>query len=329
VHVVIGASGGVGRAVVAALEGRVRVRRAEPDDDLRAVMEGAEVVYLSVRLRDPLARLPRDRWARQPHPYLRHVVDHARAAGVRRLAYLSTTYVLGFQEGRISERTIPRPRHPYEQLAAEDERWLRERERPDTVTVRAPQVVAPGEPVLTCLTRQLAGHRLLLPGGGREPHAFVTAADLGAALAAAGVRGAPGLAYLVAGFRTTWRNLVLTLAKELGLPPRVGWLSYDLTRLAAWLQRLRPPAGQECWSTPFMADLFGRPYLVADGWSRRELGWAPVATTLEAAVPELVRAARFALSLEGAAAARPAPAAGSRLGRPRPSAADQGGGRLR
>ncbi len=321
-HLVIGASGGVGRALAAALEGRVRVRCTEPDDDLVAAMDGAEVVYLSVRLRDPLARLYWNRWVRQPHPYLRQVVDRARAAGVRRIVHLSAAYVLGFQEGRVTERTLPRPQHPYERLMAEDERWLRERDGVEVVTIRAPQVVAAGEPVLTCLARQLAAHRLLLPGGGREIHTFVTAADLGAALAAAGVRGAPGVAYLVAGFRATWRDLVLALARELGLPPRVGWLSYDLTRIAASVQRFRAPAGQECWSTPFMADLFGRPYLIADGWSRRELGWAPAAGTLEAAIPELVRAARAALSSQETTPVRPERPTGSRLVRPRPGAAE-------
>ncbi len=295
-HLVIGASGGVGRALVAALQGRVGVRGAEPGDDLATALDAIEVAYLCVRLRDPMARLRWGRWARQPHPYLREVVDRARAAGVRRIVYLSTAYVHGFQEGRITERTPPRPQHPYERLTAEDERWLREQSGVEVVALRPAQVVAEGEPILACLIRQLAGHRLLLPGGGREAHTFVTGADLGRALAAAGLRGMPGLAYLVGGFQATWRDLLLAVARELGLPPRVGWLSYDLTRLAASVQRFRAPAGQECWSTPFMADLFGRPHLIADGWSRRELGWAPVMTTLEAAIPELAQAARAALA---------------------------------
>jgi nucleoside-diphosphate-sugar epimerase len=316
VHLVIGASGGVGRALVAALEDRVGVRCADPGDDLAVAMDSIEVVYLCVRLRDPMAHLHWSRWARQPHPYLHEVVDRARAAGVRRIVYLSTAYVHGFQEGRITERTLLRPQHPYERLAAEDERWLREQSGVEVVAVRPAQVVAAGEPVLSCLVQQLAGHRLLLPGGGREVHTFVTAADLGLALAAAGFRGTPGLAYLIGGFQATWRDLLLRVARELGLPPRVGWLSYDLTRLATLVQRLRAPAGQECWSTPFMVDLFGHPHLIADGWSRRELGWEPAVTTLEAAVPELTQAARAALpvpeasptSASGRAASAPASA---------------------
>ena len=67
-------------------------------------------------------------------------VRQARESGVRRLVYLSSAHVFGFnREGRISERTRPRPEHPYGRALAADEAWLRSRYEPEVVVLRPAQ----------------------------------------------------------------------------------------------------------------------------------------------------------------------------------------------
>lgn len=299
-HLVIGAGSYAGQAVTAALAGRVRVARAEPDEDLETAMAGAEVVHLLVPLRSPL-----EEPVLEPHPLLAEVVRAAARVGVRRLVYLSSIHVLGGHDRRITERTPPQPRLAYERAVAADETWVRQQGWVDVVTVRPAQVLAGDEPVTARLLHQLATGRLLIPGGGRTPRTFVVGSDLGAALAAAGLRGAPGASYLVGGFVASWREVVEALAAAAGLPSRLAWLPQEVAQLAASARRLMP--GQEHW-TRSAVELISRPCIVADGWSRRELGWCPTVGDVRGAALELVPALRRQLAV-------PPPIAAERLAR--------------
>jgi nucleoside-diphosphate-sugar epimerase len=285
VHLVIGAAGYAGRHAVAALRESVLVRTAELSDDVARAMEGVEVVHLALELHSPLRR-PR---GRPPHPVLVSIAGMARAAGVRRLVFLSSTGVYGFdREGHVSERTPVGPEHPYQRVLLAEETWLRERDRPDVVVLRAAQGFGPDEPVSGRLFQWIASGRLALPGGGRAPRTFLAGADLGRAFLAAAVRGQPGIAYLLGGIRGSWRQLLLAAAETLRVRRRrVGRGSYDLAYLQASSRVLRTPAGRTCWPTPFVVDLLSRPQLVEDGWSRRELSWAPQVATFEAGLLEL------------------------------------------
>jgi UDP-glucose 4-epimerase len=300
VHLVIGAGSYAGQAVTAALAGRVRVGRAEPSEDLETAMTGAEVVHLALPLRSPL-----EEPFLGPHPLLAEVARAAARAGVRRLVYLSSVHVLGGHDGRITERTLPQPRLAYERAVAADETWLRQQGGFDVVTVRPAQVLAADEPVTTRLLRQLATGRLLIPGGGRAPCTFVAGSDLGTALAAAGLRGAPGASYLVGGFLASWREVVEALAAAAGLPSRLAWLPQEVAHLAASARRLMP--GQERWTRSAL-ELISRPCVVADGWSRRELGWWPAVGDARGAALELAPALRRQL-------AAPQPVPSERLAR--------------
>jgi nucleoside-diphosphate-sugar epimerase len=285
VHLVIGAAGYAGRHAVAALREAVLVRTADPSDDLAGAMTGVEVVHLALELRSPL-RSPRDR---PPHPLLVSITGAARAAGVRRLVFLSSTSIYGFdQEGRVSERRPVRPEHPYQRALLADETWLRERDRPDVVVLRAAQGFGPDETVSGRLFDWIESGRLALPGGGRAARTFLAGADLGRAFLAAAMRGQPGIAYLLGGIRGSWRELLLAAAETLRVRRRrVGRGSYDLAYLGAWSRLLRWDAGRTCWPTPFVVDLLSRAQLVEDGWSRRELGWRPQVATFEAGLVEL------------------------------------------
>jgi nucleoside-diphosphate-sugar epimerase len=300
VHLVIGAAGYAGRHAVAALRESVLVRTAELSDDLAGAMAGVEVVHLALELHSPL-RLPR---GPTPHPALVSIAGTARAAGVRRLVFLSSTSVYGFdREGRVSERTRVRPEHPYERALLAEETWLRERDRPDVVVLRVAQGFGPDEAVSGRLFHWLASGRLALPGGGRAARTFLAGADLGRAFLAAALRGQPGVAYVLGGIRGSWRELLLAAAATLRVRRRrVGRGSYDLAYLGASSRLLRTHAGRTCWPTPFVADLLARPQLVEDSWSRRELSWRPQVATFEAGLVELPGWQPYAVPEAGAVA---------------------------
>ena len=297
-HLVIGAAGYAGRHAVAALRESVLVRTAEVSDDLARAMDGIEVVHLALEVHSPL-RIPR---GRSPHPLLVSIAGMARTAGVRRLVFLSSTSVYGFdREGRISERSAVWPEHPYGRALLADETWLRERDRPDVVVLRAPQGFGPDEPVSGRLFHWIASGRLALPGGGRAARTFLAGADLGRGFLAAAVRGQAGVAYVLGGIRGSWRELLLAAAETLRVRRRrVGRGSYDLAYLGAWSRVLRTTAGRTCWPTPFVADLLSRPQLVEDGWTRRELSWRPQVVTFEAGLVELPDWRPYALPEPGA-----------------------------
>lgn len=286
-HLVIGANGFAGRHAVTALGEHGPVRAADLGDGLAAAMEGVEVVHVATQLYSPFDRLAwRARWRRgRPNVLLVEMMRLAREAGVRRVVVMSSTSALGTpRDGRVTERTWPAPEHPYERLLAADEAWLRDQYDPDVVLLRPAQAFGAGEPVLSrlldgLLRSWLFRGRLLLPGGGRASRTFVAGPDLGRAFHAAALRGAPGGAYLVGGFKGSWRELIFAAASELHIDAHVTRLPYDLAYLAASARASSGlPLAQRCWRNPCVVDLITRPQVVEDGWSRRELSWAPQVT---------------------------------------------------
>ena len=320
----IGASGFAGRHAVTALGEHGPVRAADPGEGLAAAMKGIEVVHVAAHLYSPFDRLAwRARWRRgRPNRLLVELMRLARREGVRRVVMMSSTSSLGTpRDGRVSERTRPAPEHPYERLLAYDEAWLRDQYDPEVVVVRAAQAFGPGEPVLSrLLDRLLRGWvlrgRLLLPGGGRAPRSFVAGPDLGRAFHAAALRGAPGGAYLVGGFKGSWRELISAAASALHVEARVTRLPYDLAYLAASARATSGlPLTQRCWRSPCAVDLITRQQVVEDGWSRRELSWAPEVTNFAhglAGLAEWVRQSAFA---PGKGKVVASPGAGSRSDR--------------
>ena len=286
-HLVIGANTFAGRHAVTALGKHGPVRAAGLRGGLAAAMDGVEVVHVAAPLYSPFDRLTwRARWrGGRPNGFLVGLMKLARRAGVRRVVVMSSTSALGTpRDGRVTERTRPAPEHPYERLLAYDEAWLRDQYDPDVVVLRPAQAFGAGEPVLSrLLDRLLRGWllrgRLLLPGGGRAWRTFVAGSDLGRSFHAAALRGAPGGAYLVGGFKGSWRELISAAASALHIHAHVTRLPYDLAYLAAWARATSGlPLSQRCWRNPFAVDLFTRPQVVEDGWSRRELSWTPEVT---------------------------------------------------
>lgn len=290
-HLVIGVESFAGRHAVTALGQHGPVRGVAPGDNLAAALAGVEVIHVAGELYSPFDRLAwRARGRRgQPNPWLVQLVRLARLAGVRRVVFLSSASALGSsRNGRLSERSQPRPEHPLERLLNYDERWLRRQSNPEVVVLRAAQPFGPGEPVMTRLLGRMLRGRLRLPCGGRASRTFVSGDDLGRAFVAAALRGSQGGAYLVGGVKGSWRDLMTAAADALTVRPRIGSVPYDLAYLAAALRTASGlPVGSDCWATPFAVDMIARPQIVEDGWDRRELCWQPEVTSLEQGLAEL------------------------------------------
>src|ERR1700730_13522157 len=133
-HLVIGAAEYAGRYAIAELSTHFPVQGVELSEDLETAMAGVETVYMAAELHSPLLRL---RAAPGPDPRLVKLVRRAEAAGVPRLAHLSTAQVLGpAPRSPLFEESPIKPYHAYEKLHARDEQWLLGQRGIETVTLR-------------------------------------------------------------------------------------------------------------------------------------------------------------------------------------------------
>ncbi len=238
-----------------------------------SALEGADAVIDCRELHNPLTRL---RMRRQPDPRLGEAVVAMRRAGVRRVVLLSTALVFGPDHaGRRSEVSAAHPVHTYERLRAMDEAVLRGVRDLEVVVVRSAQPFGAGEPMAQAWLARLAAGRVRLVGGGRAPRTFIAGPDLGRVLVAAALRGRPGGIHLAGGFDSTWRDLFEAVAAASQVPLRILEVPYDLGYVQATWTELRTPFEGECWPSMFAVDLVGRPLLLDDALSRRELTWSP------------------------------------------------------
>ena len=285
-HLVIGAAGYAGRYAIAALGERFPVRAVEPGQDLAGALLGVDTVHMAAELHPPTSRL---RAGGGPHPFLVDLVRLAREAGVRRIVHLSTAQVFGpAPKGVVLESSPLKPDHAYERLHGRDERWLLTHHDLEIVSLRPGQGFGPGEPIVARVLRGLASGRPLVVDRGRARRTFLAGPDLGRAFVAAALRGRPGHAYLLGGFRACWRDLVSGAARALRLPVHVAPIPYDLAYLSATVRQWRTPPGGECWPTPYVVDVLGRAHVLEDGLSRRELSWSPLVGSFEEGMGELV-----------------------------------------
>src|SRR5919202_3221 len=259
-HLVIGAAGYAGRYAIAALGERFPVRAVEPGQDLAGALVGVDTVHMAAELHPPTTRL---RVSAGPHPFLVELLRLGREAGVRRIVHLSTAQVFGPAPKAVLLESSPlKPDHAYEKLHARDERWLLTHHDVEMVSLRPGQGFGPGEPVVTRVLRQLAAGRPLLVDRGRAQRTFLAGSDLGRAFVAAALRGRPGHAYLLGGFRACWRDLVSGAARALRLPVHVAPIPYDLAYLSATVRQWRTPLGGECWPNPYVVDVLGRAHVL-------------------------------------------------------------------
>jgi nucleoside-diphosphate-sugar epimerase len=290
VHLVIGAGEFLGDHVSQALAGEVPVieLNADADDETLADAIGAvEVVLNCAQSWSPARRLS---FRKGTPPLLQKIVAAARRAKVRRIVHVSSADVFGpDQKGAVNEKSPLKPVHAYERLKLYEEQWLLEKAKDlEVVIVRPARIFGEKEDwILPRLMGALVKGRVWLPGGGRAKQTFVSAADVGRACLAASDRGRPGHTYLVGGFDSTWRELLESAIRAVGVGGTVVNLPYDLLYLRALAMETVTAPGAVVWPGIYATDVLGKPHFYDDSHSRRELTWSPSVGSFEQEMPRM------------------------------------------
>jgi nucleoside-diphosphate-sugar epimerase len=276
-HVVVGANGGAGGALVRDLSGRGRRVRAvsrRPAMDLpqgvewlaadaadpaqaRKACEGAAVVY-------HCAQPPYQRWAAEFPPLTASIADAAAAAGAR-LVYADNLYAYGPVDGPITEDLPARATTRKGRVRALMAERLLAAHRSGTLQVavgRSSDYYGPGGANSAVgdilFGAAVAGKRARWLGRVDVPHSLNYLPDVARALATLGGRPeAPGeVWHLPAAQALTGRQVVGLLAAALGRPVKVTATS----RLALRAAGVLDPRARESaevlyqWERPFVLD---------------------------------------------------------------------------
>jgi nucleoside-diphosphate-sugar epimerase len=289
-HLVIGAGEFLGDHVSRALAADVPIIELNADADeetLRDAISGVEVVLYCAQSWSPARRA---RLRKGPPPALELLVRAARDAKVSRIVHVSTADVYGPNHNvRVNEKSRLNPVHAYERLRLQEEQWLLESAGDvDVVIVRPARIFGAGEDwMLPRLMGALARGRVWLPGGGRAKQTFVSADDVGRACLAASDRGRPGHSYLVGGFDASWRDLLESAVRAVGVGGTIVNLPYDLLYLRAVAAEAVTAPGAVVWPGTFAIDVLGKPHYYDDSLSRRQLTWSPSVGSFEQEMPRM------------------------------------------
>lgn len=312
-HLVIGANEFLGRNVAEALraDGVPVMELASSADDatLASAVAGSEVVIHCVQSWSGATRL---RYRKHVPRVLERTLAAAKAARVRRLVHVSTADVFGSQQNaRITEKTVPKPRYAYEKLRLFEEEWLLDEAGDDVevVILRPTRLFGEGEDwILPRLLAAALRGRVWLPGGGRSKQGFIAAEDVGRACLAASDRGRPAHRYLLNGFESSWRELVIAAARAVGFAVDVGSIPSDIFFVRAMATEAFASSGRPVWPGTFAVDVLGRQRLYDDSHSRRELTWSPTVGSFDQDLPAMARWLSQIPEVAAAIAAAPADA---------------------
>ena len=289
-HLVIGAGEFLGDHVSRALAADVPVIELNADADeetLADAISSVEVVLYCAQGWSPARRL---RFRKAPPPTLQRVLGAAQRANVRRIVHVSTADVYGpNHNARVNEKSLVRPVHAYERLRFREEQWLLESAGDvEVVIVRPARIFGAGEDwILPRLMGSLARGRVWLPGGGRAKQTFVSADDVGRACLAASDRGRPGHSYLIGGFDSSWRELLESAVRAVGVGGTIVNLPYDLMSLRALALETVTAPGAVVWPGTYATDVLGKPHYYDDSQSRRDLTWSPSVGSFEQEMPRM------------------------------------------
>jgi nucleoside-diphosphate-sugar epimerase len=289
-HLVIGAGEFLGDHVSQALATEVPVIALNADADnetLSDAMKGIEVVHSCAQTWSPARRL---RFRNAEPSLLPRVVDAARQAGVRRIIHISTADVFGPDHfARVTEKSRLRPIHAFERLKLLEEKWLLNAAQDlEVIIIRPARIFGTGEDwILPRLMGSIGMGRLWLPGGGRSLQTFIAAADVGRACLAAADRGRPGRSYLIGGFDATWRELLESATRAIGIAADIVSVPYDLVYLKALATETITPTGATIWPGIYAVDVISKPHYYDDSHSRRELTWSPSVGSFEQEMPQM------------------------------------------
>lgn len=289
-HLVIGAGEFLGDHVSRALAADVPIIELNADADeetLNDAISSVEVVLYCAQSWSPARRA---HFRKRPPPTLQRVLAAAQHAKVRRIVHVSTADVYGPDHNvRINEKSRLKPIHAYERLRLNEEQWLLESAgKVEVVIVRPARIFGAGEDwILPRLMGSLARGRVWLPGGGRAKQTFVSADDVGRACLAASDRGRPGHSYLVGGFDASWRDLLESAVRAVGVGGTIVNLPYDLLYLRAVAMEAVTAPGAVVWPGTFAIDVLGKPHYCDDSQSRRDLTWSPSVGSFEQEMPRM------------------------------------------
>jgi nucleoside-diphosphate-sugar epimerase len=264
---------------------------------LRAGMAGCDVVvHAAARVSDWGSR--RD-FQRDTIDGTRHVVEAARAAGVRRMVHVSTEAVLvgkGAPKLHGADETWPLPErplglYPWSKGAAEE--VVRAAGAGlEAVIVRPRFIWGKGDTVLLPrLVRMVREGKFAWIGGGRFPTSTVHVQNVAHGLLLAAERGTPGQTYFVTdGEPVEFRGFIDAMLRRAGADTsKVKDVPFWAARLGAWI-------GEAVWTVGGLSGeppvtrtgvrLVGEEVTVSDAKARRELGYAPVVSR-EAGLAEL------------------------------------------
>jgi nucleoside-diphosphate-sugar epimerase len=261
---------------------------ADVDDETLADAIGAvDVILNCAQSWSPARRL---RFRRSPPPLLPRIVAAAQRAKARRIVHVSTADVYGpDQTGAVNEKTRLKPVHAYERLKLYEEQWLLDAAADlEVVIVRPARIFGEKEDwILPRLMGALVKGRVWLPGGGRTKQTFVSAADVGRACLAASDRGRPGHTYLVGGFDSTWRELLESAIRAVGVGGTIVNLPYDLLYIRALAMETVTAPGAVVWPGIYATDVMGKPHFYDDSQSRRDLTWSLSVGSFEQEMPRM------------------------------------------
>ncbi len=240
-HVVLGASGGSGRAVVKELSARgapvravSRIRQGEPlpgveyvrgdatnSEDLKAICRDAHIVYHCVNV-------PYTQWSTHLLPIAHAIVAAAGGAGAR-LVVVDNLYMYGPPTGPMTEKTPRAPQSRKGRLRSQLEDYFLNAHRTRVVRLaigRASDfygVAANSAANLLVITPAIQGKVASWPGSLDAPHTLSYLPDVARGLITLGERDeALGeVWHLPADAPLTGRQFIELVFAELGRPPRL------------------------------------------------------------------------------------------------------------
>jgi nucleoside-diphosphate-sugar epimerase len=289
-QLVIGAGEFLGDQVSRALAAEVPVIELSADADDETLSDAISAVDVVINCAQTWSPARRLRFRKNPPPLLERIVAAARRAKIRRIVHVSTADVYGSgQAGQANERSPVKPVHVFERLKLQEEQWLvRAADGVEVVVVRPARIFGAGEDwILPRLMGSVANGRVWLPGGGRARQTFVSAGDVGRACLAAADRGRPGHSYLVGGFDSSWRDLLESAVRAVGVGGTIVNLPYDLMYLRALAVETVTAPGAVMWPGTYAVDVLGRHHFYDDSQSRRDLTWSPSVGSFEQEMPRM------------------------------------------
>jgi dihydroflavonol-4-reductase len=212
------------------------------------------------------------------------VIDAALAAGVPRIAYVSTINIYGNTRGRTVDETYRRD--PADGFVSyyDETKWLAHQAAEERAAAGAPLVIALPSQVYGPRDHTAIGEQLELAAAGRLPFiglggvglGLVHVDDLAAGIVAAVERGRPGRSYDLAGPNVRLRDALAIAARVGG--HRLPWLSVP-DPVLQFGAMLGPNLGMMFGLPPNLREIvsasIGVTYWASSARAQAELGFAP------------------------------------------------------